>query len=371
MSKKDYYEVLGLTQGATSIEIKKAYRKVAMKYHPDKNPDNPDAENKFKEAAEAYEVLGNVEKKRNYDKFGHAGINSNGFSGVNAEDIFSQFSDIFNHSATSGFESFFSGSAGNDQSKIGSNLKIKLKLSLKEIANGVDKKVKIKKYNLCDVCSGNGSKNGGSLNKCNVCNGTGQIKKISKTVIGQIMTSSFCNTCNGEGKIISKNCIFCRGEGRILEEELVHLKIPSGVSKDMQLSMSEKGNFPIRGGTPGDLLIIIEEEKNSLLKRDGNDIIYNLYINFVDAVLGNFIEVPTIDGITKIKILPGTYNGKVLQLKGKGIKDISGKFRGDQKIYINIWTPKNLTEKERSIIRLLKDSPNFIPKPNKKDKNFF
>jgi molecular chaperone DnaJ len=373
-TKRDYYEILGVSKTATVDEIKKAYRMMAIKFHPDKNPNDPTAEEKFKEAAEAYEVLSNTEKRQRYDRFGHQGMNG-GFGGGNnmsMEDIFSQFGDIFGQGSP--FESFFGGGAGGQGRRPvrkGSNLRIKLKLNLEEIANGADKKIKVKRYVACQTCGGNGSKNGTALSNCTRCNGSGQERRVVNTMLGQMVSTSTCSTCNGEGKIVTDRCETCHGEGRVTEEEVIPVKIPAGVGEGMQLSMSGKGNVPQRGGMPGDLLIVIEEEPDEILKRDGNNVVYDLHINFADAALGTNVEVPTIEGKVKIKIDPGTQSGKILRLKGKGIKDINGYNRGDQLVHINIWTPKNLTREETTLLERLRDSPNFAPKPGKDEKGFF
>jgi molecular chaperone DnaJ len=374
MAKRDYYEILGVSRNATQEEIKKAYRKLAIKYHPDKNPNDPTAEEKFKEAAEAYEVLSDEQKRAQYDRFGHEGVKGGGGfrgngGGMSMEDIFSQFSDIFEGT---GFENIFGGTSSHQKRKRkGENLRIKLKLTLDEIANGCEKKIKVKRYVTCKDCGGNGAKNGTALENCRHCNGTGQVKKVIQTMLGQMISTSTCPVCNGEGKVITQPCITCRGEGRILEEEIIPVKIPAGVSEGMQLSLSGKGNVPPKGGLPGDLLILIEEEEDALLKRDGNNIIYDLYISFIDACLGTYVEVPTIDGKVRIKIEPGTQSGKILRLRNKGVKDVNGYERGDQLIHINVWTPKTLTSEERAILEKLRNSPNFIPKPNSSDKSFF
>lgn len=377
MAKRDYYEILGVSQSATQEEIKKAYRKVAIKFHPDKNPDNPEAEDKFKEAAEAYEVLSNQDKRARYDRFGHQGVGSGagggfGGGGMNMDDIFSQFGDIFGSGGGNPFESFFGGGAGRGQrQKRGSNLRIKLKLTLDEVAHGAEKKIKVKRYTGCDECGGNGAQNGTALKVCPTCSGSGQIRKVVNTMLGQMVSSSTCPTCGGEGKTIENRCPKCHGEGRTLEEEVINVKIPEGVSDGMQLSMSGKGNAPKRGGIPGDLLIVIEEQEDPELKREGINIIYDLYVSFVDASLGTSLEVPTIDGSVKIKIDAGTQSGKILRLRGKGIPDINGYGKGDQLIHVNIWTPKDLTEQEKNILNSLKDSPNFKPQPGKSEKSFF
>lgn len=374
MAKRDYYEILGITNSADQAEIKKAYRKIAIKFHPDKNPDDPAAEEKFKEAAEAYEVLSNAEKRQRYDRFGHQGVNGGGgFSGdMNMEDIFSQFGDIFG-SGGSPFDSFFGGKSGRGGSRRrkGSNLRIKLKLTLEEIANGVEKKIKVKRYVTCSTCDGNGAKNGTSLENCSTCGGSGQVRKVVNTMLGQMVSSSTCPVCQGEGKIVTDKCDTCKGDGRMLQEEVIPIKIPAGVSEGMQLSMSGKGNVPSRGGIPGDLLIVIEEEVDDVLKREGTNIIYDLYINFADAALGTTVEVPTIDGKVKIKLEPGTQSGKILRLRGKGIKDLNGYDQGDQLIYVNVWTPKQLSKEEKDMLETFRLSPNFEPKPGKNEKGFF
>ncbi|MBC7922631.1 MAG: molecular chaperone DnaJ [Ferruginibacter sp.] len=369
MAKRDYYEILGVDRSASAEEIKKAYRKIAIKFHPDKNPDDPTAEDKFKEAAEAYEMLSNPEKRQRYDRFGHQGASGN-FSGggMSMDDIFSQFGDIFTEGSP--FSGFFGGGQGRRVRK-GTDLRIKLKLTLDEVANGVEKKIKVKRHVTCTVCSGNGAKSGTSLQNCATCGGSGQVRKVVNTMLGQMVSTSTCATCNGEGKIISERCDNCYGEGRVLQEEVIPIRVPAGVSEGMQLSMSSKGNVPPRGGVAGDLLIVIEETEDEILKRDGQNIVYDLYIGFADAALGTNVEVPTIDGKVKIKLDPGTQAGKILRLKGKGIKEINGYGRGDQLIHINVWTPKQLTREETLILERLRESPNFIPSPGKNDKGFF
>lgn len=375
--KRDYYEVLGVAKSASEEEIKKAYRKLAVKYHPDKNPDDKESEEKFKEAAEAYEVLSNSQKKAQYDRFGHAGMGGaagGGFGGqgMNMEDIFSQFGDIFGGGDHSPFGSFFGGGGrGGRRQRKGTDLRIKLKLNLEEIANGVEKKIKVKRHVACKTCSGNGSKNGTDLKTCGTCQGSGQVKRVQQTMLGQMVTSSTCPTCSGEGKSVGAKCDACFGEGRVLEEEIIPIKIPAGVSNDMQLSMSGKGNVPPRGGVAGDLLIVIEEEAHEVLHRDGNNVIYDLYISFVDAALGTSVEVPTIGGKAKISIDAGTQGGKILRLKGKGIKELNGYSIGDQLVHVNIWTPKQVNKEERELLEKLRESENFAPQPGKSEKGFF
>ena len=375
--KRDYYEVLGVSKSASEDEIKKAYRKLAVKYHPDKNPDDKESEEKFKEAAEAYEVLSNSQKKAQYDRFGHAGMGGaagGGFGGqgMNMDDIFSQFGDIFGGGDDSPFGSFFGGGGrGGRRQRKGTDLRIKLKLNLEEIANGVEKKIKVKRHVACKTCFGNGSKNGTDLKTCGTCQGSGQVKRVQQTMLGQMVTSSTCPTCSGEGKSVGAKCDACFGEGRVLEEEIIPIKIPAGVSNDMQLSMSGKGNVPPRGGVAGDLLIVIEEEAHEVLHRDGNNVIYDLYISFVDAALGTSVEVPTIGGKAKISIDAGTQGGKILRLKGKGIKELNGYSIGDQLVHVNIWTPKQVNKEERELLEKLRDSENFAPQPGKSEKGFF
>ena len=363
MSKRDYYDILGINKSASAEEIKKAYRKVAIKYHPDKNPDNKEAEDKFKEAAEAYEILSNPEKKQQYDRFGHNAFRggSSGFSGggMNMEDIFDQFGDIFG--GGSPFDSFFGG-GGRQQRNKGTNLRIKLKLDIKEIAYGVNKKIKVKRLVTAP---------GVTFKTCPNCKGTGKVNKVVNTMLGQMVSSSACYQCNGTGKIIDNKPPGVDSTGLQFKEEIIEIKIPAGVSDGMQLSMSGKGNESPSGGVSGDLLILIEEIENADFKRDGNNIVYDLYVNFIDAVLGKDLEVPTIDGKVKIKIPSGTQSGKILRLRGKGIKDLNTSISGDQLIHVNIWTPKKLTVEEEKILLQLKDSKNFKPSPGKSDKGFF
>ena len=363
MSKRDYYEILGINKSSSSEDIKKAYRKVAIKYHPDKNPDNKEAEEKFKEAAEAYEVLSNPEKKQKYDRFGHDGLRGGpgGFSGgsMNMEDIFEQFGDIFG--GGSPFDSFFGGGRSQTRNK-GTNLRIKLNLSIQEVANGVEKKIKVKRLV---------SAPGVTFKSCGTCSGSGKVNKVVNTMLGQMVSSSSCYQCNGSGKIIDNKPPGVDSTGLQFKEEIIKITIPSGVSEGMQLSMSGKGNESPSGGLSGDLLILIEEMENDKFKRDGNNIVYDLYLNFIDAVLGTDMEVPTINGRVKIKIPAGTQSGKILRLRGKGIKDINSSIAGDQLIHVNLWTPKKLTSEEEKLLLKLKDSKNFIPNPGKSDKAFF
>lgn len=376
MSKRDYYEVLGVSKSSSADEIKKAYRKVAMQYHPDRNPGDKEAEEKFKEAAEAYEVLSDQDKKAKYDRYGHQafGPGTGGFGGANAEDIFSSFSDIFGDDL---FGSFFGGGGGarsrnsRPQGARGSNLRIKLKLNFEEIAKGTNKSVKVKKHVVCNSCSGSGAKDKNSVQTCGTCNGSGQVRKVTQTFLGQMQTVTTCPTCNGEGITITAKCGSCKGEGRVYGEETISIDIPAGVQEGMQLSMSGKGNAGERGGRAGDLLIIIEEEKHPDLHRDGLNVAYDLHISFPDAVFGTQVEVPTIDGRAKIKIPAGTQSGKIFRLKGKGFPEVQGYQKGDQLIHINIWTPQQVSSDEKAALEKLANSNNFKPSPGKSDKSFF
>ncbi|RZK58359.1 MAG: molecular chaperone DnaJ [Pedobacter sp.] len=381
MSKRDYYDILGVTKSASADEIKKAYRKLAIKYHPDKNPDDKSAEDKFKEAAEAYEILSNAEKKQRYDQYGHAGVGGAaggggyGGGGMNMEDIFSQFGDIFGGGGGSPFDSFFGGgqSRGGGGRRVakGSNLRIKVKLTLEEIANGAEKKIKVNKQISCKTCDGSGAKDKGSVSTCKTCGGSGAVRRVTNTILGQMQTTATCPTCHGSGQQITAKCGACHGEGTVRGEETITINIPAGVSEGMQLSMAGKGNAAPNGGVPGDLIILIEELPHDTLKREGNNIVYDLHVSIVDAALGYSAEVPTIDGKAKIKIEAGTQSGKLLRLKGKGIPEVNSYHRGDQIIHVNIWTPKALSTEERAILEKLRESPNFKPQPGKNDKSFF
>ena len=373
MAKRDYYEILGVQKGASEDDIKKAYRKLALKYHPDKNPDDKAAEEKFKEAAEAYEVLSNTEKKQRYDQFGHAGVNggAGGFSGgggMNMDDIFSQFGDIFG--GAFGFGGGNGGSRGGRRVNRGSNLRVKVKLNLSEVANGVEKKIKVNKFIGCKICSGSGAKNG-QYDTCKQCNGSGVITRVQQTILGAMQTQTACNGCGGEGRIIRDKCNTCHGDGVVRNEEVISINIPAGVADGMQLSMSGKGNAAPRGGINGDLLIVIEEEEHPLLKREGNHLIYSLSISIPNAVLGTSVEIPTVDAKVKIKIEPGTQAGKVLRLKGKGLQDVNGYGKGDLLVEISVFTPSNISNEEKKMMEQLRDSKNFEPNPNKREKGFF
>ncbi|MEO1219455.1 MAG: molecular chaperone DnaJ [Bacteroidota bacterium] len=363
MEKRDYYDILGVKRDASPEEIKKAYRKVALKHHPDRNPDDPSAEEKFKEAAEAYEVLGDPQKRSRYDQLGHAGVQQGGRApDMRMEDIFEQFRDVFGGSP---FESFFG------RSKRGSNLSIKLKLTLQEIAQGVEKKIKVKRYAACVDCGGNGAQNGTALSTCMKCQGTGQVHRLATTMLGQVMTKTVCPRCQGMGETIETPCSSCQGDGRLQQEEVLNLKIPAGITQEMKLSMSGKGNRGPQGGQPGDLIISVEEKPDPVFTREGNNVHCQLHVSFADAALGSEQEVATITGKAKIKLMPGTQSGKILRLRGKGIKDLEGYMVGDQIIHVQVWTPQKLTKEERDILEALKSSPNFTPDPKRGERSFF
>jgi len=377
MAKRDYYEVLGVPRNAGADEIKKAYRKVAMEFHPDRNPGDKSSEEKFKEAAEAYEVLSDSDKRAQYDRFGHAGVGgaAGRGGGMNMDDIFSQFGDIFGDDL---FGSFFGGGggrgrggAGSGRGTRGSNLRIKLRMNYEEIAKGASKTVKVKKYVLCNTCTGSGAKDKGSVQNCTTCNGSGQVRRVTNTFLGQMQTVATCPTCNGEGSTVTSKCGSCKGEGRTYAEETLNIDIPPGVQEGMQLSLSGKGNAGERGGPNGDLIVLIEEEAHPQLQRDGNNVVFDLHISFPDAVFGANLEVPTIEGKAKIKIHPGTQSGKIFRLKGKGFPVINSYERGDQLIHVNVWTPQQLSGEEKDMLERMQKSKNFQPNPEKNEKSFF
>ncbi|MCH2231068.1 MAG: molecular chaperone DnaJ [Crocinitomicaceae bacterium] len=366
MSKKrDYYEVLGVSKGATSAEIKKAYRKLALKYHPDKNEGDTAAEEKFKEAAEAYEILSNSEKKARYDQYGHAGMGGagGGFGGgMNMDDIFSQFGDIFGGGFSGGGS--FGGSRGGGRSRVvrGTNLRVKMKLTLQEIAEGVNKKIKVNKLVNAE---------GVTFKECQTCDGTGRVTRVAQTFLGAMQTQSACETCHGAGKMIDKKPAGADANGLERKEEVIEIDIPAGVMDQMQLSVQGKGNAGPFNGVAGDLIVVIEEITDDKLRRDGDHLHYDAYVNFVDAVLGSSIEIPTVSGKAKIKVDAGTQSGKVLRLKGKGLPILQGYGNGDLFVHINVWTPKSVSKDEKEILEKLKQSENFIPSPDRTDKGFF
>lgn len=365
MEKRDYYEVLGVSKSADATEIKKAYRKLALKYHPDKNPGDKEVEEKFKEAAEAYDVLSNEEKRRRYDQFGHAGVGGagqGGFGGgMSMDDIFSQFGDIFgSFGGFSGFGGFGGGRSARRVNR-GTNLRVKVKMNLQEIATGIEKKIKVKKYVACQHCNGTGAKDGKSYSTCSTCKGSGQVTRVQNTILGAMQTTSTCPTCEGEGKIINEKCTFCNGEGVLMSEEVISINIPAGVGEGMQLSLSGKGNAARRGGVNGDLIVLIEEEEHPELVRDGNDLLYNVFIGYPEAVLGETVEIPTIEGKVKVKIEAGTQPGKILRLRGKGLPDVNGYGKGDLLAKVNVWIPKNLSKDEKKLVEKMKEAEGFKP----------
>ncbi len=376
MTQRDYYEILEISKDASDAEIKKAYRKMALKHHPDKNPGDAKAEEKFKEAAEAYEVLKDPDKRSRYDRYGHDGLKGmgGGFSGgMSMEDIFSQFGDIFGDAfgGFGGFSGFGSRSQSRRRVNRGSNLRVKVSLTLKEVANGVEKKIKVNKFVDCKSCSGSGAAGGSSHSTCSTCHGSGQVTRVTNTFLGQMQTTSACPYCGGEGQVITHKCDSCGGSGIVKEDEVISIKIPAGVAEGMQLSVSGKGNAGARNGVPGDLLVLIEEIRHEELQRDGINLIYQKYLSFPEAALGTTIDVPTIDNKVRVKIEPGTQAGKILRLKGKGLPDINSYAKGDLMVNINVWTPKSLSKEEKELMEKLCESENFKPKPTSRDKGFF
>ena len=385
MAKRDYYEVLEVTKTATVEEIKKAYRKKAIQYHPDKNPGDKEAEEKFKEAAEAYDVLSNPDKRARYDQFGHAGMSGaagnggpfGGFSGgMSMDDIFSMFGDIFGGHSGGGFGGGFGGfggfgGGGSQQRKFrGSDLRVKVKLNLKEISTGVEKKFKLKKYVPCSHCHGTGAEGNSGSEICPTCKGSGSVIRNQQTILGTMQTRTTCPTCNGEGKIIKDKCKVCGGEGIEYGEEVVTVKIPAGVAEGMQLSMGGKGNAGKHNGIPGDLLILVEEEPHPELIRDENDLVYNLLLSFPTAAIGGAVEIPTIDGKVKVKIEAGTQPGKVLRLRGKGLPSVNGYGTGDLLVNVSVYVPETLSKEEKSTLEKLEESKNFKPSTSIKEKIF-
>ncbi|MEI6753545.1 MAG: molecular chaperone DnaJ [Paludibacter sp.] len=372
MSKRDYYEILGVSKSASADEIKKAYRQKAIQFHPDKNPGDKASEEKFKEAAEAYEVLSDDQKRQRYDQYGHAGLGGaagGGFGGqnMNMEDIFSHFGDIFG-GHFGGFSGFGGSQRGGGQRvRRGSDLRVKVKLNLAEIASGVEKKIKVKKYVMCSHCNGAGGTN---PTTCTTCNGQGRVMRVQNTILGQMQTASECTTCNGDGKIIKDKCSHCNGEGIVREDEVININIPAGVMEGMQLSMSGKGNAARRGGVNGDLLVLVEEDAHPELIRDENDLIFNLLLTVPQATLGTQIEVPTVDGKVKVTITPGTQPGKVLRLRGKGLPNVNRYGIGDLLVNIGVYIPENLSKDEKAVMEKLGTSANVKPNASA-SKNFF
>jgi len=375
MTKRDYYEILEVPKNASKEEIKKAYRKKALQYHPDRNPGDKEAEEKFKEAAEAYDVLSDDEKRRRYDQFGHAGVGSSaaggGFEGFDIEDIFSRFGDIFSDFGFGGFGGFGRSSGSRQRVNKGTNLRIKVKLTLQEIATGVEKKIKVRKLVQCSVCNGTGAKDSNSYRECHTCNGQGYVTRVTRTILGHMQSTSPCPTCQGEGRIITNKCSKCSGEGVVHDEEIISINIPAGVAEGMQLSMTGKGNAARHGGIPGDLIILIEEEKHPDYIREENNLIYNLIVSIPQAILGSTVEIPLIEGgKIKVKIAPGTTSGKLLRIRGKGLPEVQGYGRGDLIVRVIVYIPTNISKEERKILEKLEESGSFNPENAKKDKNF-
>jgi len=362
--KQDYYEILGVSKSASAAEIKKAYRKKAIEFHPDKNPGDTKAEESFKKAAEAYEVLGDADKRAKYDQFGHAAFEGGGFGGggMNMDDIFSQFGDIFGSAFGGGGFGGFGGFGGGQRRVKGSNLRIRVKLTLAEIANGVEKKVKVRRKIQA---------NGVTYKTCPTCNGSGQVTKIANTILGRMQTAATCSMCGGAGQIIDKKPSDADAQGLKVQEETVSIKIPAGVEEGMQLKVSGKGNDAPGNGIAGDLLVAIETEEHETLKREGDNLHYDLYISFSEAVLGGSKEIDTVTGKVRIKLEPGIQSGKILRLRGKGVSSLNGYGAGDLLVHVNVWTPKELTREQKDFFERMQNDDNFAPKPEKSDKSFF
>ena len=378
MGKRDYYEVLGVEKSASQEDLKKAYRKLAMQFHPDRNPDNKEAEEKFKEAAEAYEILSNDDKRQKYDRYGHDGVKgsaygSSGFTDIN--DIFSHFSDIFGGSSI--FDDFFGGGGSRTRGRRqstgvpGSDLRVNLKLTLEEIATGTTKKLKIKKQVKCNQCNGTGAEAGTSTKTCPVCHGSGEVKTISRSVFGQFVNISSCSNCNGEGTVVETPCKKCMGDGRVNDEVSVSINVPPGVNEGSYMTLRGEGNAGKRGGPSGDIMVVFQEITHEYFVREGDDIIYDLYVSFPAATLGGEVEVPTLNGKAILKIDAGTQPGKMLKMRDKGIKHLNHSGHGDQLVRVNIDVPKKITSKEKELLKELLNSANFKKSPNSDEKNFF
>ena len=365
--KRDYYEVLGVSKGASDDEIKKAYRKTALKYHPDRNPGDKEAEEKFKEAAEAYDVLSNPDKRARYDQYGHAGVDGNagfgGGGGMSMEDIFSQFGDLFG--GMGGFGGFggFSGFGGGGGSTVnyGSDLRVRIHVTLQEVLNGTTKKIKVKKNVACSHCHGSGAQAGSSKETCPTCHGSGRVIRTQDSIFGRMQTQSTCTTCNGTGQVIKNKCTYCSGTGIEQGEELIEINVPAGVASGMQMTLRGKGNAGPNGGPNGDLLVQFEEISDAEFIRNGNDVVYNLLIPVTTALLGDKVVVPTLDGKVKVTIEPGTQSGKILRLRNKGLPSVRGASKGDQLIVVHIHIPDKLDSNDKKLVEQLKQSKHFEP----------
>lgn len=366
MAKRDFYEILGVSKSASAAEIKKAYRKKAIEFHPDKNPDDKSAEGKFKEAAEAYEVLSDANKKSRYDQFGHQAFENGGGGfnggGMNMDDIFSQFGDIFGGGGFSGFGGGFGGGGGGQRRVKGSNMRIRVKLTLEEIANGVEKKIKVKRK-----VQGEGT----TYRTCSTCNGSGQVTRITNTILGRMQTAATCTSCGGAGQTIDKKAANADAQGFVIKEETISVKIPAGVVDGMQLKVSGKGNEAPGNGISGDLLVAIEEEEHETLQREGDNLHHDLYVSLSEAVLGGSKEIDTVTGKVRIKIEAGMQSGKILRLRGKGIPNINGYGKGDLLVHVNVWTPKTLSKAQKDFFETMREDEHFTPKPERTDKSFF
>jgi molecular chaperone DnaJ len=367
MSKRDYYEILGVTRSATEVEIKSSYRRLAMKYHPDKNPGDHQAEEKFKEAAEAYEVLTDPNKRARYDQFGHAGMRGSGFEHGfnNVNDIFSHFSDIFGGGSI--FDEMFGSSSSTRRRRRqagiqGNDLKITIKLTLEEISEGVEKTLKVKRYEKCSHCSGSGAKGAGGTVDCSSCGGSGEVRHVSRSMFGQFVSVQVCPTCRGEGKVIKEKCTHCHGEGRTKIETTLKVNVPAGVSSGNYIPLRDQGDAGIRGGEAGDLIVMIEETRHKYFVREEDDILYELTISIADAALGTEIEIPVLGSTVILKIEAGTQPGKILRLRDKGIKHLHHAGRGDQLVHVNIYIPTKLTAKEKELFKELSKSESIKPK---------
>jgi molecular chaperone DnaJ len=373
MTRRDYYEVLGIDRNASEEEIKKAYRQMAMKLHPDRNPGNKESEEKFKEAAEAYEVLGDAEKRRRYDQFGHEGMRGTNFQEfTNVEDIFSAFGDILGGGI---FGDVFGGSQtrgrrrSSERGTPGSDLRVDLKLTLEEIASGVEKRIKVRKFKNCDICNGSGSKPGSKATACLQCGGTGELRQVSRSMFGQFINVTTCPRCDGEGRIVTEPCSHCAGDGRVQGESTIRVNVPAGVADGNYIPMRGQGNAGKRGGQAGDLIVVIQQEPNQQFERNGDDIIYDLWISFPMAALGGEVEIPTLTGKARLQIEPATPARRMLRMRERGIQHLNGYGRGDQLVRINIWVPSKLTSKEREMLRELGKCEHITPNEEERRTN--